>query len=88
MKHKYIVYGHTTLQCSMTVETSSEEEAIEIANDEFGGLTNYAGMGSCNCLVGVLTSEDDRAISPDSEVELDSAEEIKLNYFNNNCILR
>lgn len=62
----------------MTVETSSEEEAIEIANDEFGGLTNYAGMGSCNCLVGVLTSEDDRAISPDSEVELDSAEEIKL----------
>lgn len=56
MKHKYIVYGYTTLQCSMTVEASSEEEAIEIANNEFGDLTNYAGMGGCNCLIGVLTS--------------------------------
>lgn len=77
MKHKYIVYGHTTLQCSMTVETSSEEEAIEIANDKFGNLTNYAGIGGCSCLVGVLTNEDDRSIFPDSEVKFDSAEEIK-----------
>lgn len=77
MKHKYAVYGHTTLQCSMTVETSSEEEAIEIANDKFGNLTNYAGMGGCSCLVGVLSSEGDRSIFPDSEVEFDFAEEIK-----------
>ena len=77
MKHKYIVYGHTTLQCSMTVETSSEEEAIEIANDKFGNLTNYAGIGGCSCLVGVLTNEDDRIIFPDSEFKFDSAEEIK-----------
>ena len=76
MKHKYIVYGHTSVECRMTVEASNEEEAIEIANDEFGNLTNYAGMGSCNCLVGVLTSEDDRTIYPDSDVEFDFAEEI------------
>lgn len=74
---KYEVYGHTTLVCSMVVEANSEDEAIEIANEEFGDLTNYAGMGSCNCLVGVLTSEDERCIYPDSEVEFDDAQEIK-----------
>ena len=73
---KYEVYGHTTLVCSMVVEANSEDEAIEIANEEFGGLTNYAGMGSCDCLVGVLTSEDERCIYPDSEVEFDDAQEI------------
>ena len=73
---KYEVYGHTTLVCSMVVEANSEDEAIEIANEEFGDLTNYAGMGSCNCLVGVLTSEDERCIYPDSEVEFDDAQKI------------
>lgn len=73
---EFIVYGHTTLSCSMRVEANSGEEAIEIANDTFGGLTNYAGMGSCDCLVGVLTSEDERSIYPDSEVEFDDYEEV------------
>ena len=66
---KYEVYGHTTLVCSMVVEANSEDEAIEIANEEFGGLTNYAGMGSCDCLVGVLTSEDERCICNNFERE-------------------
>lgn len=74
---KYEVYGHTTLVCSMVVEANSEDEAIEIANEEFGGLTNYAGMGSYDCLVGVLTSEDERCIYPDSKVEFDDAQEIR-----------
>ena len=73
---KYEVYGHATVVCSMVVEADSEEEAIEIANEEFGDLTNYAGMGSCNCLVGVLTSADERCVYPDSEVEFDDAQEI------------
>lgn len=42
----------------------------------FGGLTNYAGMGSCDCLVGVLTSEDERCVFPDGEVEFDDYEEV------------
>lgn len=71
---KYRVYGDATVVCSMVVEADNEEEAIEIANDEFGGLTNYAGMGSCNCLVGVLDSDDERCIFPDTEVEFDDAE--------------
>lgn len=74
---KYEVYGHTTLVCSMVVEANSEDEAIEIANEKFGGLTNYAGMGSYDCLVGVLTSEDERCIYPDSKVEFDDAQEIR-----------
>lgn len=73
---RYEVYGHATVVCSMVVEADSEEEAIEIANEEFGGLTNYAGMGSCDCLVGVITNEDERCIYPDSEVEFDDAQEI------------
>lgn len=73
---KYIVYGHATVVCSMVVEADSEENAIETANEEFGSLTNYAGMGSCDCLIGVPTSDDARCIYPDSEVEFDDAEEI------------
>ena len=73
---KFRVYGHTTVVCSMVVEAKNEEEAIEKATDEFGGLTNYAGMGSCGCLVGVLTSEDERCVFPDSEIEFDDCEEV------------
>lgn len=73
---KYEVHGHTTLVCSMTVEASSKEEAIEKANDLFGDLTNYIGMGGADKLVGVLSSEDDRCIYPDGEVEFDDAEVI------------
>jgi hypothetical protein len=73
---KYEVYGHATVVCSMVVEADSEEEAIEIANEEFGGLTNYAGMGSYDALVGVVTSEDERCVYPDSEAEFDDAQEI------------
>ena len=74
---KYIVYGHCSLVCSMIVEAENEDEAIEKANDEFGGLTNYAGMGCCSCLVGVSTSEDRRSIYPDTDPEFDDCEELK-----------
>ena len=70
------MYGHANIICSMQVEATSEEEAIQIANDTFGGLTNYAGMGSYSCLVGVLTSEDFRCIYPDSDPEFDDCTEV------------
>ena len=47
------------------------KEAIEIANEEFGSLTNYTGMGGTDKLIGVASSEDDRCVFPDSEVEFD-----------------
>lgn len=74
---KYRVYGHATIVCSMVVQAENEEEAIGKAEYEFGGLTNYAGMGSCDCLIGVLDSDDERAIYPDSDVEFDDCEEIE-----------
>lgn len=72
--NKYVVYGHCSVLCSMEVFADSKEEAIEKANEEFGSLTNYAGMGSCSCLVGVLTSENKRSVYPDSEPIFDDAE--------------
>lgn len=75
-KKTFEVYGHCTVICSMHVEATSAKEAIEKANEEFGGLTNYAGMGSCECLVGVLSSEDNRCIYPDSEPEFDDCKEV------------
>ena len=35
--------------CSMVVEANTEEEAIEKANEQFGSLTNYTGMGGIVC---------------------------------------
>lgn len=68
---KYTVTGHATVVCCMVVEAKSEEEAIEKANEEFGSLTNYAGMGGIDKLLGVMSSEDDRCVFPDSDVEFD-----------------
>jgi len=73
---KYRVYGNVSLVCSMVVEAESKEDAIAKAYDEFGGLTNYAGMGSCDCLVGVISSGKERHIYPDNEVEFDDVEEL------------
>lgn len=67
---KYEVFGHANVICSMFVEANSEEEAIEIANNEFGILTSYAGMGGTDKLLGV-TSSDDRSVVPDTEPEFD-----------------
>lgn len=74
---KYQVFGHATVVCGMKVEADNEEEAIEIANNTFGGLTNYVGMGGTDCLLGVLTRESDRCVFPDSKVEFDDAMEVE-----------
>ena len=59
---KYTVTGHTTVICSMVVEANTEKEAIEKANEQFGSLSNYTGMGGTDKMIGVPTSEDDRWI--------------------------
>ena len=70
---KYRVTGTATVLCSMVVKADSEEEAIELANKEFGSLSNYAGMGGTDKLVGVISSDDERSIYPDNDVEFDDA---------------
>ena len=68
---KYTVTGHATVVCRMVVEANTEEEAIEKANEQFWSLTNYTGMGGNDKMIGVSTSEDERCIYPDSDVEFD-----------------
>ena len=68
---KYTVTGHATVVCSMVVEANTEKEAIKKANEQFGSLANYTGMGGTDKMIGVPTSEDDRCIYPDSDVEFD-----------------
>lgn len=70
----YEIYSNRSfyLVCSMIVEANSEKEAIEKANEEFGILTNYVGMGGSDKLVGVNTPGNDRCIYPDGEVEFDN----------------
>ena len=72
----YEVHGHARVICEMRVRANNEKEAIRIANEEFGNLTNYVGMGGTECLLGVPTSENDRYVLPDSEVEFDDAMEV------------
>lgn len=72
----YEVVGHANVICSMQVDADSEEEAIRIANEEFGGLTNYVGMGGSEHLLGVLTSDNHRCVLPDADPEFDEAMEV------------
>ena len=76
MKKKFNVIGSCLITCVMTVEAETVEEAIELANEEFGELNNYAGMG-IYCLIGVSNSDNDRMIFPDSIPQFFEAKEIK-----------
>lgn len=73
---EYEVYGHATVICSMRVKANSEKEAIEKANEEFGSLTNYTGMGGTEHLLGVCDSSDDRCVFPDTDPEFDDCQEV------------
>ena len=70
---KYRVYGHTTVTVSTLVEADSEEEAIEKANCEFGGIMSYAGNGGMDKLIGVDGEYD--TIEANESVEFDDAAE-------------
>ena len=74
---KFEVYGHATVICSMVVEAESKEKAIEIANQEYGDLTNYVGNGGSGKLIGPVDTEDGRTIYPDAEPVFDDCEIIK-----------
>ena len=68
---EYRVYGHTTVTVSTLVEANSEEEAIEKANQEFGGIHSYCGNGGTDKLIGVDGEYD--TIEADDSVEFDDA---------------
>ena len=49
----YEVNGQATVNVKILVEASSEEEAIERANEELSSLTAYCGNGGVDRLIGV-----------------------------------
>lgn len=74
---EYEVIGHATVVCSMHVKANDKTEAIKKANEEFGALTNYAGMGGTAHMLGVCDSSDDRCVFPDSDPEFDECQEVE-----------
>lgn len=66
---KYDVHGTMTVVVTITVEAESGEEAIEKANEEFGGVNSYAGNGGCDKLIGVRGSNE--SIEADEEPVFD-----------------
>lgn len=57
---EYEVYGHATVICSMRVKANSQKEAIKKANEEFGSLTNYVGMGCTKTVRDIVTRQPAR----------------------------
>lgn len=63
---RYRVFGTATVTVSTVVEIDDdglndddlEERIFELADQEFGGITQYAGMGDCEHLVGVCGADD------------------------------
>ncbi len=73
---KYRVTGTASVLCSMIVSAENEEEALEIANETYGGITSFVGRGSSEGLIGPTTVDDERSIYPDSEPVFDDCEEL------------
>ena len=71
---KYRVYGNVTLSVSVLVEANSENEAIELAPDVYGGISNYCGMGKSDALIGPDETDNEQAIYADGEIDFTEAE--------------
>lgn len=71
----YCVYGLATATVTITVEADSPEEALEKANDQFGGVSGYAGNGGMgDKLIGV--SGWNETIQYDDSPEFTDVEEV------------
>ena len=50
---KYRVIGNVQVSVGITVEAESEEDAIQKAYEEFGGVNDYCGNDGTDKLIGV-----------------------------------
>ena len=78
---KFKVYGQYTVTVTKEVWANDEDEAINKADNNFGGIIEYVGNGGFDKLIGV--SEHDESIIADGMMEWENAEEIENdpNYF-------
>lgn len=70
---KYRVSGNIRVSVGITVEAESEDEAIQKAYEEFGGVNDYCGNGGIDKLIGV--DGDTEWIEAYGIVEFNSVEE-------------
>lgn len=70
---KYRVIGTIQVSVGITVEAENEDDAIQKAYEEFGGVTGYCGNGGTDKLIGV--DGDTEWIEADGIVEFNDVEE-------------
>lgn len=70
---RLVVYGTVVATVTKIVTADNEEDAIDQADQHFGGITGYAGNGGIDKLIGV--SGSDEAIECYGEVEWGDVDE-------------
>jgi hypothetical protein len=68
---KYQVRGFTKVFITIEVEAESPDEAIDIAYDDFCGMSSYCGNGGMDKLVGVAQSNV--SLDPSDDFEFTEA---------------
>ena len=64
---QYNVYGTVTISVACRVTANSEEEAVDAAYEEWGGINSYVGNGGTDKMIGVRGTHE--SIEADGEVE-------------------
>lgn len=72
---KFRVFGTAQVNVSCVVEADSPEEAMEKADDKFGGISGFCGNGGTDKLIGVHGSKESIS-SEDVSVDWDESVEI------------
>ena len=72
---KYRVYGSYTITVMKEVWANDEDEAMNKADEKFGGIIEYVGNGGSDKLRGV--EEYDESVAADGIVEWNEAEELE-----------
>jgi hypothetical protein len=72
---KFKVRGQYTITVMKEVWANDEYEAINKADNNFGGVIEYVGNGGYDKLIGV--SEPDESVAADGMIEWEEAEELE-----------
>lgn len=67
MKQIYEVVGTYTITVMKRVKANDEDEAMELAEKYFSGITEYCGNGGVDKLIGV--DDDSESVSADGCIE-------------------
>lgn len=71
---KYRVTGEITAEIAIVIEAKDEEDALDKAEKEFGGVQSFVGNGGMDKLIGVDGYEESIEIT--SDVEFDRVEKL------------